>query len=57
MNHFIIQNTTNNLRSENDFCVHHLFLPEYDSVRIQTCRRWTGIRDDEDKLMFITFIE
>ena len=57
MKHFVIQNKTNNVRFENDFCVHLLFFPEDDPVRIQTCRRTIGICNDEDKLMFVTFIE
>jgi len=51
MNYFIIQNKTNNVRSENNFCVHHLFLPEDD----QTCRREIGLCNDEEKLMFVPF--
>jgi len=57
MKHFVMQNKTNNLRFEKDFCVHLLFLPEDDPVRIQTCRRMFGICNDEGKLMFVTFIE
>jgi hypothetical protein len=57
MKHFVIQNKKNNARFENDFCVHLLFLSEDDPAGIQTCRRTIGTCNDEDKLMFVTFIE
>ena len=43
-NIFVIKSRpiTYNVRPDNDFCIHYLFLPENDPVWVESCRRQTG---------------